>query len=61
MAQGKWILRLATNTQVIGSMTLGQVKVPVVLLVVIAMSGDIHKSFINLFGMAESGIDILLK
>jgi hypothetical protein len=48
MAKGKWILQMATNTQVIGSMTLGPVKVSIILLVVIAMSGDIHKSVIDL-------------
>jgi hypothetical protein len=49
MAKGKWILQMATNTQVIGSITLGQVKASAFMLMVIAMSGDIHKSFINLF------------
>jgi hypothetical protein len=49
MAKGKWILQMATNTQVTGSMTVGQVKLSIILLTVITMSGDIHKSFINLF------------
>jgi hypothetical protein len=49
MAKGKWILRVVRSTQVIGSMTLGQVKASTFMLMVIAMSGDIHKSFINLF------------
>ncbi len=61
MAKGKWILRMATNTEVIGSMTLGPVKVCVFMLMVIVVREDIHKSFIILLSFAVYGVDILFK
>ncbi len=52
---------MVTNTQVIGSMTLGPVKVCVFMLMVIVVREDIHKSFIILLSFAVYGVDILFK